>query len=62
RWPAEIPAHWMVYFAVENTDATVAHAKELGGTVSVEPFDLPVGRFAVLHDPHGALFSVIAMN
>lgn len=62
RWPAEIPPHWMVYFAVENTDAAVAHAKELGGTVSVEPFDLPVGRFAVLHDPHGALFSVIAMN
>lgn len=62
RWPAATPSHWMVYFAVENTDATVAHAQQLGGTVSLEPFDVPVGRFAVLHDPHGALFSVIAMN
>lgn len=61
QWPAEIPPHWMVYFAVEDTDAVAGHARELGGTVSVEPFDIPVGRFAVLQDPHGAVFSVIAM-
>ena len=35
---------------------------ELGGKVAVEPTDTPVGRFAVLTDPHGALFSIIALR
>ena len=52
--PEEIPAHWLVYFAVEDTDATVAQAKERGGSVMVEPIDIPAGRFAILTDPHGA--------
>jgi len=59
-WPAEVPAHWMVYFAVEDTDATAARATELGGNVNVPPTDIPtVGRFAVLSDPGGAHFSVM---
>jgi len=29
----EVPPHWLVYFAVEDTDATVAQAKERGGSV-----------------------------
>jgi predicted enzyme related to lactoylglutathione lyase len=61
EWPPEVPAHWMVYFAVDDCDASCAQAQELGGTVSVEPHDIPVGRFAVLGDPQGAPFSVIAM-
>jgi predicted enzyme related to lactoylglutathione lyase len=60
-WPAELPAHWMVYFAVADTDATAARCVELGGSVSVPPTDMPQGRFAVLNDPHGATFSVIKM-
>lgn len=60
-WPAGIPSHWMVYFAVEDTDAAAARAQELGGTVSVPPTDIPIGRFSVLNDPHGAVFSVIAL-
>ena len=60
RVPDEIPANWLVYFAVDDTDATAAKARELGGTVAVEPTDIPdVGRFAVLTDPHGAAFAVI---
>jgi predicted enzyme related to lactoylglutathione lyase len=62
QWPAEIPAHWMVYFAVDDIDAAVAKATELGGKVAVEPTDTPVGRFAVLNDPHGAVFSVIKLS
>jgi predicted enzyme related to lactoylglutathione lyase len=61
-WPADLPAHWMVYFAVEDADAAAGRAAALGGTVSVPPTDLPQGRFAVLNDPQGAVFSVIAMN
>lgn len=60
--PAEIPVHWLVYFAVEDTDATIAQAKERGANVMMEPIDLPVGRFAILTDPHGAAFAVIALS
>ena len=57
-----IPPHWMNYIAVEDTDATVAKAKELGGNVMMPPTDVPnVGRFAALQDPTGAAFSVIAL-
>lgn len=59
--PAEIPPHWMAYFAVADCDATVAKAQELGGAVQMQPIDIPPGRFAVLTDPQGAAFSVIAL-
>jgi predicted enzyme related to lactoylglutathione lyase len=61
RNPPAVPPHWLTYFAVENTDQTVAKVQELGGTVLVPPMDIPQGRFAVLADNHGANFAVIAM-
>jgi uncharacterized protein len=61
QWPAEMPAQWVVYFAVEDADATAARAKELGGDVSSPPFDTPAGRIAALSDPLGAAFSVIRL-
>jgi predicted enzyme related to lactoylglutathione lyase len=60
--PAQVPAHWLSYFAVEDTDATVAKAESLGASVMMPPTDIPPGRFAVLTDPHGAAFAVIKMN
>ena len=63
EWPMDIPAHWMAYFAVEDADAAAEKAQELGATLRVPPTDIPnVGRFAVVVDPAGAQFSVIAMN
>jgi uncharacterized protein len=56
----DMPAHWSTVFAVDDTDAAVAAARELGGTVVMEPLDLPdIGRIAVLRDPVGAVFQVI---
>jgi uncharacterized protein len=60
--PAEVPAHWLVYFGVDDTDATVSKATELGATTLMPPTDIPPGRFAVLSDPDGAAFAVIKMN
>jgi predicted enzyme related to lactoylglutathione lyase len=60
--PAEVPSHWLVYFAVDDTDASVAKAQELGGSVRMPPMDVPVGRFAVVADPQGATFAVIRMS
>lgn len=59
-WLEDVPPHWMIYFAVTDTDRTAARAAELGGSVAVEPFDLlNVGRVAVLNDPEGASFSIL---
>lgn len=57
--PDQVPPHWMVYFTVENCDASAALAQQLGGTVAVEPIDIPIGRFATLNDPHSAAFSIM---
>jgi predicted enzyme related to lactoylglutathione lyase len=60
RAPDEVPAHWLVYFAVEDVDATVAKAKGTGGGVALEPFDIAeVGRIAIVKDPFGAVFAVM---
>jgi uncharacterized protein len=56
----DLPPHWMVYFAVEDADASAARASALGGKVCVLPADVPeVGRFAVIDDPQGATFSIL---
>ncbi len=60
---AAAPAHWGVYFAVQDCDASVKKAKELGAAVHVPPTDIPgVGRFALLQDPQGAFFNVIKLT
>lgn len=53
----DTPAHWGVTFAVDDADTAAARAKELGGTVLVEPFDAPWVRMTVIADPQGASFT-----
>ncbi len=60
-FPAEIPAHWSVYFAVEDTDAAAAKITDAGGAVARPPWDTPYGRMAVVTDDQGAAFSLISM-
>jgi predicted enzyme related to lactoylglutathione lyase len=48
-----------VCFAVADCDATVEKARTLGATITVEPMDMPIGRFAGIIDPQGASFSVM---
>ncbi len=60
--PAEVPPHWAVYFAVADTDTAVARIAELGGQVMMPPMDIEPGRFAVVADPYGAAFNVIALK
>jgi len=58
--PAEAPPHWLVYFTVPDADAAVATATGNGGSVINGPLDIPVGRFAILEDPQGAVFAAMA--
>jgi uncharacterized protein len=58
------PPSWIGYVAVDDVDATAQKIKRLGGTVYVEPRDIPnVGRFAVVADPQRATFALFkALN
>lgn len=57
-----IPSHWLVYFAVEDCDATVEKANSLGGKTMKPADDIPgVGRFAILLDPQGTAFAIIKL-
>jgi predicted enzyme related to lactoylglutathione lyase len=59
----QVPAHWLVYFAVDDCDAKVQKVTELGGTVMKPADDIPgVGRFAILNDPQGAVFAIIKLE
>jgi len=54
-----VPCHWTGYVATDDVDAAAARAASHGGSVHVEPQDMPnIGRFAVVADPVGASFSL----
>lgn len=60
--PPGVPPHWLAYFAVEDTDAMVTKANELGASTVMPAMDIPgIGRFAVLADPQGAVFAMIKL-
>src|SRR5829696_4744433 len=43
------PPHWNCYVTVTSADEATAKAKDAGGTVMVEPFDvMEVGRMSVI--------------
>jgi uncharacterized protein len=53
------PPAWLTYVCVESADNTTRRVQELGGTVILEPLDIPeAGRAAVYVDPQGATFGV----
>lgn len=57
----EAGAHpfWLGYVAVDDVDASVAKALQLGGSVYAPADDIPgVGRFAMLGDPQGAAIGI----
>jgi predicted enzyme related to lactoylglutathione lyase len=52
-------AAWNTYIWVESADGAADEAKDAGGSVVIEPFDVPgAGRMAVVTDPAGAAFCV----
>ena len=58
--PDGVPAHWSVYFGVDDTDATLATIVDLGGSILVAAQDTPYGRLATAADPTGARFKLVA--
>jgi hypothetical protein len=66
RIPAEAAAAgarpcWLGYIATDDVDAAAARVEAAGGTLHKEAMDIPtVGRIAMLSDPQGAPFYLIA--
>jgi predicted enzyme related to lactoylglutathione lyase len=58
--PQDTPAFWLTYFEVDDCDAAVAKAQELGGSVAWPAMEMEgVGRFAGLADADGIQFAVV---
>lgn len=55
-----MPKGWLTCFAVASTDDVVSRVEARGGRVVTAPEDTPFGRFAIVEDPWGAPFEVMA--
>ncbi|MFN2505579.1 MAG: VOC family protein [Acidimicrobiales bacterium] len=60
--PDGVPAHWSVYFGVDDADDALARVVDLGGSMLVPAEDTPYGRLATAVDPTGAQFKLVAPN
>jgi predicted enzyme related to lactoylglutathione lyase len=58
EFPPEVPAHWLVYFAVESVTDTVDQASAAGAHVMLPRMDIDRGSIGVLADPQGASFGL----
>jgi predicted enzyme related to lactoylglutathione lyase len=58
--PEGVPAHWSVYFGVDDTDAALAQIVALGGSIVTPAEDTPYGRLATATDATGAVFKLVA--
>ena len=51
---------WMGYISVDDVDASLKSIKDAGGSVIMEPWDIPdVGRIAFVTDPQGVMFYIM---
>ncbi|MBX3575806.1 MAG: VOC family protein [Rhizobiaceae bacterium] len=56
-----MPSMWVGYIYVKDVDAAAGALSKAGGAVKQPPQDIPgVGRFAVVTDPQGATFMLMA--
>jgi uncharacterized protein len=53
----DCPPMWLSYVNVADLDGSIEKAKALGGTIAKERVDLPMGSFAIVTDPFGAVFA-----
>jgi len=58
---AQVPSYWMIYFAVDDVDASFRKAIAAGAQEMLAPQDFSGGRFAILGDPQGASFGLLKM-
>ncbi len=53
------PPHWMTHIGSPDLDQSLKRLEQLGGSLLKDPMEVPeVGRFGIVADPHGAVFSI----
>lgn len=55
---APYPPHWLVYFTHPSLEDAIATIEDGGGSVAVQPIEVPGGRILVALDPQGATFAL----
>ena len=59
----DVPNNWSVYFMVDDLEAKVAKVGELGGNILVPITSAgEMGKFAVVQDPQGGVFTIMHFN
>jgi predicted enzyme related to lactoylglutathione lyase len=59
--PAGTPNYWLVYFSVNDVDATHRSAVAAGARELLAPMDFPGGRMSIVSDPQGAAFGLMTL-
>lgn len=57
--PGEMPAYWLTWFQVDDSDAAVATASSLGAAIMMGPDDTPFGRMSIVRAPQGEVFGLL---
>lgn len=58
----DIPSSVEVYYLVDNVVAAVAHYEAQGCRVLVAPFDITIGKCAVIQDPFGTRLCILDLT
>jgi len=58
----DLPLELSVYYLVDDVATAVAAYRRQGCAVRTPPFDVPVGRCAVLEDPFGDAVCVLDLS
>jgi predicted enzyme related to lactoylglutathione lyase len=56
--PEGVPAHWSIYWEVDDPEATISTVTKLGGSIVAALEATPYGRMATVADPSGAQFKL----
>ncbi len=58
----ELPREWGVHYLVDSVVASVSSWREAGCVVREQPFEIAVGRCAVLEDPFGNPLCILDLS
>jgi catechol 2,3-dioxygenase-like lactoylglutathione lyase family enzyme len=59
---ASLPTKVDVHYLVDDVEEAVAHLRNAGCAVLVEPFDIAIGKCTVIRDPFDITLSILDMS
>ena len=61
--PANVRSHWLLYFLVQDCDASTEKAGAAGAKVLMAPMSMEgVGRWSIIADPQGAVCALFQQH